>query len=101
MLGPDAELDGGDLVGLEVERARQAAAVDQLEPRLGLQLELHRLRRLEVVVDGDREGDLVVLRQGDGQVEVDEEVLEDPQRRRDAAEQAAAATRPRRSAARW
>ena len=51
---------------------------------------------LEVVVDGDGEGHLVVLRQGDGQVDVHEEVLEDAQRRGDAAEQRRPATRPRR-----
>ena len=63
--------------GLRSSDRRQAKAVDQLEPGFGLELEFHRLRRLEVVIDGDGEGNLVVLGQADGQVDVDEEVLED------------------------
>ncbi len=101
LFGTDAELDRRDLVGFQVERARQAESVHQLEPRFGLQVEFDRLRIFEVVVNGHREGDLVVLGQGDGQVEIDEEVLEDAERFGRAAEQAVRATRPRRSIARW
>ena len=60
------------------ERVRPAPSISSNQVRL--QLQLHGLRSLQVVVDGDREGDLVVLRQGDGQVDVHEEVLEDAQR---------------------
>ena len=44
LAGPDAELDRRDLVGLEVERAGQALAVEQLEPGFLLQVERHGLR---------------------------------------------------------
>ena len=43
----------------------------------GLQLELHRLRRRQVVVDRDRELDFVAARQRGGEAHVGEEVLED------------------------
>ena len=52
------------------------------------------LRLVEVVVDDDRDGDLVAAGQGDGQVEIDEERLEDPDRRLRAAERPSAETAP-------
>ena len=86
----DAEFNRGDLVGLQIERTRISVRIGQVKPRFALQLQLYGLRSLKVVIDGYGKGNLVVLRQADRQIEIDEEVLENAQRRRHPAKQAVA-----------
>src|SRR5262249_46752710 len=65
-----------DFIGLNVERTSQPLVIDQIEPGLLLQIELYGLRSFEVVIHRYRESDFVVLRQSDGEIEIDEEILE-------------------------
>ena len=74
---------------LDLDLAVVAEAVDQFESIVRSQFQGDRLRRLEIVVDGDRERYFVALGQGPRQVDIQEEVLEDLEGQRDPAETAA------------
>ena len=87
--GGERELEFADAVGLRVNCAPPTrpdstgtrffgGVVVEREPIGGLQAEeLTSPRAAGVVVDGDRNGDAIALGEGDGQIEIDEEVLED------------------------
>ncbi len=93
----DPEVGDADLAGRDVDLLRGHVAVER-EPRVLPELERHALRRGQVVVDRHRDRDRVALRDRDRQVEVDEEVLEDADRRGRRAERAARRRRERRHA---
>ena len=73
--GADAEVAHADLPRGEVDRLLVLG--EALEPGRGLEAQLHVAGLLLVVVDGHRHRDLVAHGEAVGQVDVDEEVLED------------------------
>ena len=73
-------MDRADLAGLELERLLGGSS-SRSNQGASASVERDGLRLVEVVGDDDRDADLVAAGQGDGQVEVDEERLEDPDRR--------------------
>jgi len=68
------EAHAGHLAGAEIDV--HASSAERGEPVSRLHLAPHRLRRVQVVVDRDREAHLVAPGQGGGKIDVDEELLE-------------------------
>jgi len=80
----DWEIAGDHFARTEVDRLLGGSV--QREPGRGLEHDADILRRVQVVVEHDGDGYAVVLRQGHGQIDVHEEVLEHTDRGVHAAE---------------
>ncbi len=78
-LGPEPEVDGADLARLQLDRRLGGARA--AEPGGLAEREGDRLGAVQVVRDDDGHGDLVAPGERRREVEVDEERLEDPERR--------------------
>ena len=86
-LGFERELRAADASGFHGE-GLGGNVVHQGEPVVGLQLQAHVAGGGRVVVGGDGNGDAIALREGDGQIEIDEEILKDLEAAGAAAERA-------------
>ena len=73
--GFQREINPGDLLRANLQRLR--LVIEQLEPAALLYLQLHRLRLVQIVVNGNRHAHLIVLGQGHGEIDVHKEILKD------------------------